>query len=58
MLKRLTFYCIYSWSKRRVNLDREQRRFLALREMDINVDDSMQLTKFIQQETARPEDAR
>lgn len=32
-------------------VDREQREYLALREMGINVDDSLRLTKFIQQDT-------
>jgi hypothetical protein len=32
-------------------VDREQREFTALREMGINMDDSLRLTKFIQQET-------
>jgi predicted RNA-binding protein len=32
-------------------VDREQKKFLALREMGINVDDSLHLTKFIQQDT-------
>lgn len=32
-------------------VDREQKEFLALREMGINVDDSLRLTKFIQQDT-------
>lgn len=32
-------------------VDREQKEFLALRDMGINVDDSLRLTKFIQQET-------
>jgi hypothetical protein len=32
-------------------VDREQREYTALREMGINVDDSLRLTKFIQQET-------
>lgn len=32
-------------------VDREQREYLALREMGINVDDSLRLTKFIHEET-------
>lgn len=32
-------------------VDREQKEFLALRDMGINVDDSLRLTKFIQQDT-------
>jgi hypothetical protein len=32
-------------------VDREQREYTALREMGINVDDSLRLTKFIQQDT-------
>ena len=32
-------------------VDREQKEFVALREMGINVDDSLRLTKFIQQDT-------
>jgi hypothetical protein len=32
-------------------VDREQKEFLALREIGINVDDSLRLTKFIQQDT-------
>jgi hypothetical protein len=32
-------------------VDREQKEFIALREMGINVDDSLRLTKFIQQDT-------
>jgi hypothetical protein len=32
-------------------VDREQREFSALRDMGINVDDSLRLTKFIQQDT-------
>ena len=32
-------------------VDREQREFTALREMGINMDDSLRLTKFIQQDT-------
>ena len=32
-------------------VDREQKEFLALRDMGINVDDSLRLTKFIQQKT-------
>jgi hypothetical protein len=32
-------------------VDREQKEFLALREIGINVDDSLRLTKFIQQGT-------
>jgi hypothetical protein len=32
-------------------VDRKQREYTALREMGINVDDSLRLTKFIQQET-------
>jgi hypothetical protein len=32
-------------------VDREQKEFLALREKGINVDDSLRLTKFIQQDT-------
>jgi hypothetical protein len=32
-------------------VDREQKEYTALREMGINVDDSLRLTKFIQQDT-------
>jgi hypothetical protein len=32
-------------------VDREQKEFVALRDMGINVDDSLRLTKFIQQDT-------
>jgi hypothetical protein len=32
-------------------VDREQKEFIALREMGVNVDDSLRLTKFIQQDT-------
>ncbi len=32
-------------------VDREQKEYLALRDMGINVDDSLRLTKFIQQDT-------
>jgi hypothetical protein len=32
-------------------VDREQREYTALREIGINVDDSLRLTKFIQQDT-------
>jgi hypothetical protein len=32
-------------------VDREQKEFIALQEMGINVDDSLRLTKFIQQDT-------
>ena len=32
-------------------VDREQREYLALQQMGINMDDSLRLTKFIQQET-------
>ena len=32
-------------------VDREQKEYLALRDMGINVDDSLRLTKFIQQDS-------
>ena len=32
-------------------VDREQREYLALRDMGVQIDDSIRLTKFIQQDT-------
>ena len=51
-LKRLTFFVKqYKTDSGAEFVDREQKEFLALREMGINVDDSLRLTKFIQQDT-------
>ena len=35
-------------------VDRELREYLALRDMGVQIDDSIRLTKFIQQGTTKP----